>query len=180
MCPARFPSPPSSRGRIRRYAADHRTVRQPELPEVVGPGPPPQCCMPGTMYRRTNESALALAHFRNDLVVVVHGVERRESRDHSSRDRGSACLRARERASGRGSRHRVRRPFYFRRLESAVHSEGFVVPVRLLVDHVREIADAEERHEALAGAGPVIQVPQPSTAFFSAGQISGEDGCGQR
>lgn len=42
-------------------------------PKLFGPGPPPQCCMLGTMKRRMNPPVLP-THLRYDVFVVVYGV----------------------------------------------------------------------------------------------------------
>src|SRR4051794_32138376 len=44
----------------RRLRAGSSDDHSPEPPNASGPGPPEQCCTPGAMYRRTNESVASL------------------------------------------------------------------------------------------------------------------------
>ena len=98
-----------------------------ELPKLLGPGPPPQCCIPGTMNRRTNVWLLG-AHLGHHALVVVDGVDRRDGRIAPAvvQDQLSAAFLGTR--SGPDRSHSIAGRLVVDDLDVAVHVEGLEIP----------------------------------------------------
>ena len=92
---------------------------------------------------------VVLPHLRDDSVVIVHRVQRRNRRIIPAVIHNQFSAPRFEWPQIRIGRVQRACSFFVGGFQSASSRKGFVIPVGFFIHHVREISDPEERHQAL-------------------------------